>query len=87
MFLHIVLQHREVSVLTDGVEVVPIGPELTSPQEDFHLGVSFEHFFRRDAFDRRDHARNPDVWNRLDEKVCMIFVETDIEESVRVSRR
>ena len=55
LVLDVILQHCEVAVLADRIEIVAVRPELPAPQEDFHLGVSFEHLDRCDALDRLHH--------------------------------
>ena len=51
LFLHIVLQHGEVSILTNRIYVVPHCPEVAAPQEFLHLWVFFKKTLCSDAFD------------------------------------
>jgi len=85
LILHIVFQHFKISILSHRIDVVTVSPELSSPQKDFHLGVSLEHFSCRDAFYRGNHTDNPYVWNCLDKKMNMVFIKTNLEELVRVA--
>lgn len=54
LFLHIVLQHGEVAVLADCIDVIPHRPKVSSPQEGLHLWMRFEYMFSGNTFDQFD---------------------------------
>ncbi len=81
LFLHIVLQHGQIAVLTHCVGVVLHRPEAASPQEPLHLWMLLEQAFGGDAPDELYQVGNRPLWNCLEEKVCMVAVYSYLQEA------
>ena len=62
------------------VDIVPFGPELTTPELLFHLRVKLEDLLGRDAFDRLNNFARTHRWNALNQKMNMIFVGANFNE-------
>ena len=80
LVLNIVCNGVFVAMLANGVYIIPLRPELPTPQLLLHLGVRGEDHFGRDAFDRLHYSRGSEVRHCLDEKMDMIFVRTHLVE-------
>ena len=85
LFLYIVFEHLQVSILAHGVEIVPVCPKLSSPQKDFHLGVSDEHFTRGDALNRLHHAGHQCAWRGLYQKMDVVSVNAYFKKPIVVA--
>ena len=85
MVLHVVGYNRHVSV-AHSVCVVTCSPKLATPQFYFDFRVGFEEMISSDTFYFLDHIREPYVWNGLNKKVDMIFVNANLEEIDIVGR-
>src|SRR3989344_9524136 len=68
-------------ILANRVYIIPLRPELSAPQLLLHFGVCGEDHFGSDAFDGLHHFSGSEVRYRLDEKMHMVFVRTNLVES------
>jgi hypothetical protein len=79
LVFHVVSDNRHVGV-ANGICIITLGPELSTPQFYFDFRVCFEEMIGGDTFDFLDHFREPYVWNSLDKKVDVVFVDSNLEE-------
>lgn len=56
LILHIVSDHREIAILTHGIDIVSVCPELSSPQEFLHFWMGFKYHSAKYSFDCADHT-------------------------------
>ena len=66
--------------VADGVDVVPLGPELTAPQLPLDDWLSPEYLSGCDAFDNFGNVSRADHRYGLNQEVRVIFVYPDFHE-------
>ena len=69
------------------VDIVPFGPELSTPELLFHLRVKFENLLGRDAFDRLNDFARTHRWYTLNQEMNMIFVSANFNEHNLIALR
>lgn len=80
LVLNVVVNHVEVTVLTNCVGVVATGPKVAAPEFLFDDGVRFGYMTAGDTFDFCDYIGESYVGYGLYEKVNMILVSTNLDE-------
>ena len=80
MVLDIVSYESFGCVQTDGVDIVALRPELTTPQHLFDLWILFENLSCRDAFNRLNDVLGGCCGDGLYEQVHVIAVGTNFDE-------
>ena len=78
--LDVLLDGRLAAIPPDGVDEVPIGPELCTPEFLFELGFPEEHLSGGDALHETDNLCGWVHRDGLDEEVHMILIGPDLEE-------
>ena len=87
LFLHVLLDHLFIAVLSYGVRVVAACPELSSPEHFLHLCMRVEYLLGGEAFnDLHDHFRGHHG-NTLDEEMHVVLVGSNLHEMNLVSFR
>ncbi len=85
LVFNIVLDCLFVGVLANRVYIIPLCPELSTPQFLLHFGMLCEDVLGRDAFDDAHEVGGSDIGNGLDEEMDMVFVRSHLVESNLVS--
>ena len=85
LFMNVLSDHFLVTVLTDGVRVIPARPELSTPEHLLDCGMTAEDLLCSNALDGLNDCRRRHHGNALDEKMDMVFIRPDLDEMDLVS--
>ena len=85
LFMNILPDHFLVTVLTDGIGVIPTRPELSTPEHLLDFGVTAEDLPCSNALDGLNDRRGGHPGDALDEKVDMVFIRPNLDEMDLVS--
>ena len=77
---NILRNSRLVSKFADSINKIPISPEFSTPKFYFHLRILFEYLFGRDAFQHCDDLGRTHLGNRLNQKMNMVIVRTNLHK-------
>lgn len=69
-----------IAKLVDRVDEIFIGPKFSTPKVFFHFGMPPAYFSGCDTFDQPDYYTCALCWNRLNQKMNMIFVCTNLQK-------
>lgn len=87
LVLNIVFDNRFVTILSHGIDVIPTGPQIPSPQHFFDFRVMAEEFFGCQAFDNLYHFGWQEGWDALGEEVNMIFISANFDKVYFIALR
>ena len=85
LFMNILPDHFLVTVLTDGIGIIPARPELSTPEHLFDFGVTAEDLPCSNALDGLNDCGGRHPGDALDEKMDMVFIRPDLHEMDLVS--
>ena len=85
LFMNILSDHFFITVLTDGVRIIPARPELSTPKHFLDFGMSAEDLLCSDALDSLNNCGGRHPGDALDEKMDMVFIRPDLDEMHLVS--
>jgi hypothetical protein len=74
------------SMTSDGTDVVPVGPEFSSPEVFLDRGHFMKYFPGGNTFDRPDNPGWTVGWNRLYEEIHVIAIGADFQESNLIAK-
>lgn len=85
LFMNVLSDHFLVTVLTDGIRVIPARPELSTPEHLLDFGMTTEDLLRSNALDGLNDCRGRHHGDALDEKMDVVFIRPDLDEMDLVS--
>jgi len=85
LLMNVLSDHFLVTVLTDGICVIPARPELSTPEHLLDFGMTSEDLLCSDALDGLNDCRGRHHGDALDEKMDMVFIRSDLDEMNLVS--
>ena len=80
LILYIIRYHFFITISSYCVNIVPICPEMPSPQYFFYFPVSSKYFLARDTLDYLHCFSWRHYWNSLYQKMHMIFVNSNLHK-------
>ena len=85
LLMNVLSDHFLITVLTDGVRVIPARPELSTPEHLLDFGMTAEDLLCGNALDGLNDGRGRHHGDALDEKMDMVFIRPDLDEMDLVS--
>ena len=85
LFMNVLSDHFLVTVLTDGIRVIPARPELSAPEHLLDFGMTPEDLLCGNALDGLNDCRGRHPGDALDEKMDMVFIRPNLDEMDLVS--
>ncbi len=80
LFFDVFADSHLVALFAHGSRIIAVRPEFSAPELLFDMRASKKDLSSCDALDELDQPRDAVTWNRLDEKMHMIFVHSDLQE-------
>ena len=77
LFADVVLDGFAIATIADCPDVVPISPELSTPEFGFHLG-KLEAGFGGEGFDETNDLASGVFWEELAEDMDVVLVESNV---------
>src|SRR5436190_15274536 len=80
LFLNIFRNRTFISKLTHRIGKISISPKFTSPQLLLYLRIPLKNFLRRDTFYHHYYLCYTIRWNRLNQKMNMVFIRSYLDK-------
>ena len=80
LVFNIIVNHLQVAVVSDRIDVISGCPKISSPQKRFYLRMFCKNMLGGDAFDFLDHIWKTYVWNGLQQEMNMVNINTYLQK-------
>ena len=80
LFFDVFADSHLVALLANGSRIIAVRPEFSTPQLLFDMWTPKENLPSCDALDELGQSRDAVAWNRLDKKMHMIFVCSNLQK-------